>query len=72
MFGSQTPGGTYYNVAPVEILLDSEQLVMRGQGGDISQAYLSGHVDLNLPESANVKEISMTLIGKAKILEPNA
>ncbi len=56
-----------YHVAPVEIILDSDHLVMRGQGGDMNPAYLSGRVDLNLHEPANIKEISMSLTGKAKV-----
>ena len=52
---------------PVEIILDSHHLVMRGQGGDMSPAYLSGRVDINLTESANIKEISMNLSGQAKV-----
>lgn len=52
---------------PVEIVLDTEHLVMRGQGGDMEPAYLSGRVEVNLHESANIKEISMDLTGKAKV-----
>ena len=55
------------NVSPVEIILDSDHLVMRGQGGDMNPAYLSGRVDLTLQESANIKGISMNLTGKAKV-----
>ena len=64
--GTHTPGSNA-GVTPVEIILDSEHLVMRGQGGDMNPAYLSGHVQRNLAESTNVKEISMNLTGKAKV-----
>ena len=65
--GTHTPGGSTAGVTPVEIILDSDHLVMRGQGGDMNPAYLSGHVHLNLQESTNIKEITMNLTGKAKV-----
>lgn len=65
--GTQTPGGSYFNLPPVEIVLDSEHLVLRGQGGDMNPAYLSGQIVLNLHESTNIKEITMNLTGKAKV-----
>jgi hypothetical protein len=67
MPGGQTPGGSYFTSYPVEIVLDNEHLVLRGQGGDMNPAYLSGHVVLNLSESTNIKEITMNLTGKAKV-----
>lgn len=65
--GAVTPGGSYLAHQPVEIVLDNDRLVMRGQGGDMNPAYLSGRVDLNLAEPTNIKEIQMTLHGKAKV-----
>ncbi|ORY33443.1 hypothetical protein BCR39DRAFT_557127 [Naematelia encephala] len=65
--GAHTPGGSFYGAPPVEVILDSDNLVLRGQGGDMAPAYLSGHVDLNLPEACNIKEINMSLMGKAKV-----
>lgn len=65
--GAQTPGGSYFNLPVVEIVLDSDKLVLRGQGGDMNPAYLSGHIVLNLPEATNIKEITMQLTGKAKV-----
>lgn len=78
--GANTPGGGYPHGAstpgyaasthahhPLEIMLDSENLVMRGAGGDMNPAYLSGRVELDLTESMNIKEINMTLVGKAKV-----
>ena len=62
-----TPGGSYSAHGPVEIILDNEHLVMRGQGGDMNPAYLSGRVEINLTESTNIKEINMSLHGKAKV-----
>lgn len=64
--GAQTPGN-YFPGGPVEIVLDSEHLVMRGQGGDMNPAYLSGRIELNLQESTNIKDITMNLTGKAKV-----
>ncbi|KAK4687145.1 arrestin-related trafficking adapter 4/5/7, partial [Tremellales sp. Uapishka_1] len=65
--GAETPGGSYFPHAPVEILLDSDTLVLRGQGGDMNPAYLSGQIQLSLAESTNIKEITMNLTGKAKV-----
>jgi hypothetical protein len=65
--GAITPGGSYFPHQPVEILLDSDHLVMRGQGGDMNPAYLSGRVELNLAEPTNIKEINMSLHGKVKV-----
>ena len=65
--GAMTPGGSYFPHMPVEIILDSEHLVLRGQGGDMNPAYLSGRVEINLSEPTNIKEINMSLHGKAKV-----
>ncbi|WWC58551.1 uncharacterized protein I303_101094 [Kwoniella dejecticola CBS 10117] len=64
--GLVTPGGTSH--APhIEIILDSDHLVMRGAGGDMNPAYLSGRVELDLPTSINLKELTMHMTGKAKV-----
>lgn len=60
-----TPGGSSGHT--LEIVLDSDQLVLRGQGGDMNPAYLSGRVELNLLEATNIKEIMMSLTAKAKV-----
>jgi hypothetical protein len=66
--GMQTPGGSYFpGASPVEIILDNDNLVFRGQGGDMNPAYLSGRLELNLQESTNIKEINMVLTCKAKV-----
>ena len=52
---------------PFEIFLESDNLVLRGQGGDMAPAMLSGYVSLYLAESTNIKDITMTLTGKAKV-----
>lgn len=77
--GSMTPasssiiggyGGHNHNhtsTNPLEIFLDSDHLVLRGQGGDMAPAYLSGYVSLWLQESTNIKDITMNLSGKAKV-----
>lgn len=68
--GSSTPGyGSHGHAAhhSLEIVLDSDKLVMRGAGGDMNPAYLSGRVELDLSEKTNVKEIIMNLTGKAKV-----
>lgn len=63
--GAQTPGVAMHG--PVEIMLDSDNLTLRGYGSEFNSAYLSGRVELNLAESTNIKEINMTLIGKARV-----
>lgn len=68
--GSSTPGyGSLAHAAhhSLEIVLDSENLVMRGAGGDMNPAYLSGRLELDLAEKTNVKEVIMNLTGKAKV-----
>jgi hypothetical protein len=52
---------------PVEIVLDSDNLVLRGQGGEMDSAYLSGAVVLRLPENMNVKDVQLHLTAKAKV-----
>jgi hypothetical protein len=61
--GAQTPGVH----GPVDIVLDSDHLVLRGYGSEFNSAYLSGRVELFLSESTNIKEINMTLVGKARV-----
>ncbi|WWC86172.1 uncharacterized protein L201_001045 [Kwoniella dendrophila CBS 6074] len=64
--GVMTPGGSHHN-PHIEIILDSDHLVMRGAGGDMNPAYLSGRVELDLPSSINLKELTMHMTGKAKV-----
>lgn len=52
---------------PLEIALDTDNLVLRGQGGEMNSAYLSGCVVLRLPESINVKDVQLHLTAKAKV-----
>ena len=65
-YGSYT-GSPEMGLNPLDINLDSDSLVIRGQGGDMNPAYLSGNIELNLSESTNIKEIAMSLQGKAKV-----
>ena len=51
----------------VEIVLDSEHVVLRGAGGDTNPARLSGRVLLHLVEQTNLKEVTLQLTGKAKV-----
>lgn len=51
----------------VEIMLDSDNLVLRGQGGEMNPAYLSGCVVVRLTESMNVKDVQLHLTAKAKV-----
>lgn len=65
--GTTTPGGYFNHAPPVEIILDSENLVLRGMGQEMNPAYLSGRVELNLHEDTNIKEVNLMLVGKAKV-----
>lgn len=53
--------------APLEIHLDNDLVVLRGAGGDVNPALLTGQVVLNLTESTNIKELTLKLEGKAKV-----
>lgn len=66
-YASSLHNGSSATHQPLEIVLDSDNLVLRGQGGDLNPAYLSGHLSLWLNESTNVKDITMNLTGKAKV-----
>lgn len=62
--GPTTPGGSH---SWVEIVLDQEHVVLRGAGGDTNPAQLSGRVLLHLVESTSLKEVTLSLTGKAKV-----
>ena len=53
--------------APLEVHLDNDLVVLRGAGGDVNPALLTGQVVLNLTESTNIKELTLKLEGKAKV-----
>ena len=56
-----------YKLPSIEIIVDSDNLVLRGTGAEVSPALLSGHVVLHLAESTPVKQISLHFRGKAKL-----
>ncbi|KAH9083916.1 hypothetical protein EDB83DRAFT_2564378 [Lactarius deliciosus] len=60
----------------IEIIVDSDTLILRGTGAEVSPALLSGHVVLHLAESTPVKQIILQFRGKAKLPplanEPNS
>jgi hypothetical protein len=60
------PHGNHHH-APLEIHLDSDLIILRGAGGDVNPALMSGQVILNLTESTNIKELTLKLEGKAKV-----
>lgn len=70
---SLTETGPYHGIHSVhgsswlEIILDQEHVILRGAGGDTNPASLSGRVVLHLAEACNIKEITLTLTGKAKV-----
>ncbi|KAH8993325.1 hypothetical protein EDB86DRAFT_2929950 [Lactarius hatsudake] len=51
----------------IEIIVDSDTLILRGTGAEVSPALLSGHVVLHLAESTPVKQITLQFRGKAKL-----
>ncbi|KAF8320866.1 hypothetical protein DL93DRAFT_2052560, partial [Clavulina sp. PMI_390] len=53
--------------SPLQIILNSDRLICRGVAGNLEPARLSGHVVLTLTEATNIKDITLDLVGKAKI-----
>ncbi len=51
----------------IEIIVDSDTLILRGTGAEVSPALLSGHVVLHLAESTPVKQIILQFRGKTKL-----
>lgn len=70
-FGSYTMGTPAHGPSGghswIEIVLDQEQVVLRGAGGDTNPAQLSGRVLLHLVESTSLKDVTLQLTGKAKV-----
>lgn len=72
---SSHPSPYYHNTShqpqqqnePLQIILTSDRLICRGVAGNLEPALLSGHVVLNLTEATNIKDISLNLVGKARI-----
>ena len=61
--------GNHHTPLPVlDIQLDNDEILLRGAGSDYNPALLSGRVVLNLQESTNIREISMRLEGKGKVV----
>ena len=51
----------------VDIVVASEQLILRGTGVDVEPALLSGNVILNLTEPTSIKQINLLFRGKARV-----
>src|SRR5712671_35494 len=51
----------------IEIVVNTDVLVLRGTGVEVEPALLSGHVVINLVESTPVKQITLQFRGKAKL-----
>lgn len=64
---SSRSNGASPHVEPLQIILNSDRLVCRGVAGNLEPALLSGHVVLTLSEATNIRDISLSLIGKARI-----
>lgn len=54
----------------IDIVLDSDALVLKGTAVDIEPALLSGHVLLTLSEATSIKEITLQFRGKARVPPP--
>ena len=55
-------------IAPsLDIVVNSDTLVLRGTGVDVDPALLSGNVVLNLTEPTSLKEIVLQFRGKARL-----
>ncbi len=51
----------------VDILVNTDTLILRGTGVDVAPALLSGNVVLYLSEATSIKEITLSFRGKARI-----
>ena len=51
----------------LDIVVATDQLILRGTGVDVEPALLSGNVVLNLLEPASIKQISLVFRGKARV-----
>lgn len=51
----------------LDIVVNSDTLVLRGTGVDVAPALLSGNVVLYLSEATSIKEITLQFRGKARI-----
>ncbi|KAI0256335.1 hypothetical protein BJV78DRAFT_1314984 [Lactifluus subvellereus] len=51
----------------IEIVVDTDVLILRGAGVEVTPALLSGHVVLHLAESTPVKQIILQFRGKARL-----
>ena len=55
---------------PLEIIIPSDTIVLRGTGTHTEPTILSGSVVLNLPEAMALKSLSLVLRGKSRIAAP--
>ncbi|KAF9227043.1 hypothetical protein BS17DRAFT_443133 [Gyrodon lividus] len=53
--------------AGIEIVVDSDCLILKGTGIDVEPALLSGHVVLHLTEPTSIREITLQFRGKARL-----
>lgn len=54
-------------IPSIEVIVDSDPLILRGNGAEVAPALLSGRVVLHLAESTPVKQIILHFRGKAKL-----
>jgi arrestin-related trafficking adapter 4/5/7 len=51
----------------LDIVLNSDTIVLKGTGNDVEPALLSGHISLYLTEPMSLKEITLQFRGKARL-----
>ncbi|KAI6002918.1 hypothetical protein EDD15DRAFT_2225426 [Pisolithus albus] len=54
----------------IDIVVDASCITLRGTGGEVQPALLSGYVALNLAESTSIKEITLQFRGKVRLPAP--
>jgi arrestin-related trafficking adapter 4/5/7 len=51
----------------IDLVVNSDVLTLKGNGAEVTPAFLSGHIVLDLAESTTVKQITLQFRGKAKL-----
>lgn len=60
----------HHDKSRIDIVLDSDVIVLKGTVVDVEPALLTGHVVLTLSEATSIKEITLQFRGKARIPPP--
>jgi hypothetical protein len=51
----------------IDLVVNSDVLTLKGNGAEVTPAFLSGHIVLDLAESTTVKQITLQFRGKARL-----